>query len=138
MNLHVKYDVNVEVYDEFRDNLDDQHREILDRVVNLHFEEGEGDWKQTDLPIIVEYYLEEIYPNDLVYCEYTQDDYIKGWVFELPREILETVRTSLELPREILETVRTSLELPREDLPAEINTKNPLTKMIIDWRLKNG
>lgn len=122
MNLHVVDNFWVNDYHDFRKCLDEKYLRIFDYVVAKHFEQ-EVD-AIVELEKVLKLYLEKIHPNKLVYCECDGPVSVIGKVFDIPKDLIETVRTSLEMPQ--------------EDLPTKINTKNPITKTIINWRLKNG
>ena len=122
MFLQAKACYDIDTIDSLKCSSNPTHREIIKDLIEKHYD-TEMD-AETNLDVFLALFLEKIYPNDLVYTENQANGNTTGLVFEMPREILIAIRVSLELPW--------------EDLPGEINTIDPINKLITDWRLKNG
>lgn len=126
MELHFAYDLRADSLMTLRSSLDDDNNKILDKLIEEHFDEE--DWPMntlSDLANLLWWFQETLHPEwmHVSYYEECSD---------------QAVCLSYTVPDEILEAVKSSLDSPQEDLPTFINSKNPIKKIISDWRLKNG
>jgi hypothetical protein len=122
MDLLVQDYIVTDSVDDLRSFSDNKDKEIINRVIKNHYE-SEEDIGQ-DLSSFISWFLEYKYPNLFIYVEYNEvNSNVEGYAFKADG---------------VVETVKGLLDMPEEDLPTKINSKDPLTKLITNWRLKNG